>query len=82
MSKEIIKEVFSNKEFVKTLMEMVTPEEVEAALKEKNIEFSTEDIKKITSILQKEKSVELSDEELENIAGGTIIPTNTGIPIR
>ena len=72
MNEEKIKEVFSNEKFVKSLMELNTPEEVQKALSEKDIDLSVDEIKKIAELLQKKANGELTDEDLENVAGGSI----------
>ena len=72
MNEEKIREVFSDEKFVKSLMELETPEEVQKALAEKDIDLSVEDIKKIAELLQKKADGELSDDELESVAGGGI----------
>ena len=44
MNMDKMREVFSDEEFVKGLFELETPEEVQAALEEKEIELSTGEI--------------------------------------
>ncbi len=68
MNEALIKEVFSDEDFVKSLSELETAEEVQAALKEKNLDFSLEDIAEMQNALAKR----LND-ELENVAGGFAI---------
>ena len=51
MNEERIKEVFSDEEFVKELFSKETPEEAQALLEEKDIDFSVEDIIKLREIL-------------------------------
>ena len=72
MNEEKIKEVSSDEEFVKSLMELETPEEVQKALAEKDIDLSVDDIKKIAKLIQKKADGELSDEDLESVAGGSV----------
>ena len=72
MNEEKIKEVFSDEKFVKSLMELETPEEVQKALAEKDIDLSIDEIKKVAELLQKKAEGELSDANLENVAGGSI----------
>ena len=71
MNEEKIKKVFSDEEFVKSLMNLETPEAVQKALEEKDIDLSVEDIKKIAELVQKKDNGELSEDELEEVAGGT-----------
>lgn len=73
MNEALIKEVFSDKEFVESLLGMETAEEVQAALKEKDLDLSIEDIKGIQKALTAQETNELSEEEMENVAGGFVI---------
>lgn len=73
MNEALIKEVFSDREFVESLLELETAEEVQAALKEKNLDLSVEDIENIQKALITQESSELSEEEMENVAGGFAI---------
>ena len=70
MNEEKIKEVFSDEEFVKSLVAMETPEEVQKALAEKGIDLSIDEIKAVAELLEKRANGELTDEDLENVAGG------------
>ena len=74
-SDETIREVFSDEAFVKALFALETPEEVQSALKEKNIEFSIDEILKIRDLLLKttENGGVLSDEELQEVSGGLVV---------
>lgn len=74
-SEETIREVFSDEAFVKTLFALETPEEVQSALKEKNIELSIAEILKIRDLLLKatENRGILSDEELQEVSGGLVV---------
>lgn len=73
MNEALIKEVFSDEAFVKSLSELETAEEVQAALKEKNLDFSLEDIAEMQTALTKRLNDELPEDELENVAGGFAI---------
>ena len=70
MNEEKIKEVFSDEKFVKSLMELETPEEVQKALAEKDIDLSIDEIKAAAKLLEKRANGELADEDLETVAGG------------
>ena len=75
MNEERIREVFSDKEFLTELISMEIPEEIQAALAEKNIDFTIDEIctiKKLVELgLEKaESGEELNEEELSEIAGG------------
>ncbi len=70
---EKIKEVFADEQFVKELMEMDSVREVQAALHEKDLDLSEQELNTIREALIKmteSGDTELSDEELENVAGG------------
>lgn len=73
MKEALIKEVFSDKEFVESLLGLETPEEVQAALKAKDLDLSIEEIESIQKALTAQESNELSEEEMENVAGGFAI---------
>lgn len=80
MNEATIREVFSDENFVKGLFELETPEAVQMALRQKDIQLSTEDIMKIRDLLSKrlESGEELSDEELEGVAGGVVFECVVG----
>lgn len=73
VNKKHVEEVFSDKAFVELLLEKETPEEVQAALKEKNIEISEQEILTIRDRLNSGNSDELSLNELEDVSGGIAI---------
>ena len=63
MNMEKMKEVFSDEEFVKSLFELETPEEVQVALKEKEIELSTDEICQMRDFLSRYQEGTLTEEE-------------------
>ena len=65
MNVEKMKEIFSDEAFVKSLFELETVTEVQAALKEKGIELSEEEILGIREFLIKVESGEITKEQLE-----------------
>ena len=65
MNMEKIKEVFSDEAFVKNLFELESAGEVQAALKEKGIEFSEEEIISIRDFLLKVEESDITKEQLE-----------------
>lgn len=69
-----IREAFRDEELIKGLFVLETPQDVQAALSEKNIFLSVEEIVKIRELLIKkvESAGAISDEELEGVAGGVI----------
>ncbi len=68
----MVRQVFADEAFVKSLFVPETPEEVHIALKGKDIELPVEEIIKIKNMIVKkmDSGEELSDEELEDVAGG------------
>lgn len=84
MNEERIKEVFSDEAFVKQVLEQDTPEQVQALLAEKEIDFTIEEIVKIREIIEKQVKgelhiEELTDDDLENVSGGTGILIAVGV---
>ena len=78
INKAHIEKVFSDEAFVKSLFELEEPEDVQAALKEKGIDFTLEEVKQLGAQLAKaiearengEETDELSHEQLDDVAGG------------
>ena len=62
---EKMKEVFSDEAFVKDLFELETATEVQAALMEKGVEMSEEEILAVRDLLAKMESGEISVEQAE-----------------
>ena len=85
MNAEKLKEVFADEAFVKGLFELESAAEVQAALKEKGVELSEEEILGIRDLLCKVESGEISAEQLEDgelpeelleqVAGGSVLLT-------
>ena len=78
MDDKRVKEVFADEVFVKKLLALETPEEAQAALAEKGIEFSREEILGFRDMLMKalektKEGGELSLDDLEEVAGGVMI---------
>lgn len=67
-----IKEIFSDQAFVESLMEMENAEDVQAAIADKGIELTLNDIEALRAQLSN-TSEELSEDDLENVAGGFAI---------
>ena len=67
-----VREVLSDEAFVKRLAEMEEPEQVRAALAEKGIDLSVEDIVKLRDLLirAQENGGELTEDDLAEVAGG------------
>lgn len=74
MNEAKVQEVLNDEVFVKNLLAMETPEEVQAALQAKDIDFSVEEIVTIRDTVVQKLAAgdELSDEDLENVAGGLV----------
>lgn len=75
MNENLEKEVFSNDIFVRSLFEMNSAEAAQAALREKGVELSIEELKAIRSTIIENVNtggigVELSSYALDNIASG------------
>ena len=89
MNMEKMKEVFSDEAFVKSLFELETAAEVQAALQEKGVEMTEEEILGIRDLFLKVAEGELSAEQLESgelpeelleqVAGGSILLTLMGV---
>lgn len=67
---EKLKKVMSDEAYVKELLALETPEEVQASLEEKDVEMSLDEIKQATNLLSRYSDGELSEDELAEIAGG------------
>ena len=65
MNMEKIKEVFADEAFVKSLFELESAGEVQAALKEKGIELTEEEILSIRDFLLKVEEGDITKEQLE-----------------
>jgi hypothetical protein len=72
MNEQQIKEIFSDKAYVQTLLEMDTAEEVQASLAEKGLDLSTKELATLLDAIQKyaESDGELSEVDLETVTGG------------
>ena len=77
MDEKRMQEIFADEAFVKELLSLETPEAVQAALKEKGIELSREEVEEIGKALLKvveavSENGELSMESLDEVAGGVL----------
>ena len=70
MDEKRAEELFADEAFVKSLLALETPEEVQAAVKAKGVDLTLDEISAIKEVLAKFTSAELSDADLENVAGG------------
>jgi lactobin A/cerein 7B family class IIb bacteriocin len=74
MNEATIREMFSDEVFLKGLFQLETPEEVQMALRQKDISLSVEEIVKVRELMLKrlETGAELSEEELAEVTGGSV----------
>ena len=73
MNKEKVLEILKDQAFATKILEMQTPEQVQAAFKEKGVEISVDEVKVLGEIINKmiEKNTsKLSPADLDEIAGG------------
>lgn len=63
MDIEKIKKVLSDEEFVKSLLNFETPQQVQQALKDKGVELSIDEITSVGDLLNRYLSNELTDQE-------------------
>ena len=81
LNKEHIEKVFSDEAFVKSLLALEEPQDVQTALKEKGVEVSLEEVKQMGAQIAKaieakqngEETDELSFEQLDDVAGGSLL---------
>lgn len=75
MQEALIKDVFADEEFVKRLLCLETPQEVQAVMSGKGIDLTVDQIVKIKELIIKRLDAgrELSEEELEDVTGGSIL---------
>jgi phosphoribosyl-ATP pyrophosphohydrolase len=71
MNEAHIKELFENQEFVLSIMELETPEEVQAAFAKEDEEISLEEAQQIFTLLIRceAEDQELTEEELKSVTG-------------
>jgi lactobin A/cerein 7B family class IIb bacteriocin len=81
MNEAHVKELFENQEFVQSILELETPEEVQEALAKENVDISLEEVQQIYNLLSNHVAgdQELNEEELESVNGGFIIAMVLGI---
>lgn len=73
MNEQLIKDIFSDEDFVKSLLEYESAEEVQSALKDKGLELSVDEILALQKNLAAQANDELPEDELENVTGGFVI---------
>jgi predicted ribosomally synthesized peptide with nif11-like leader len=74
MNEAQVKKVFEDKEFVKSLLAIETPEAAQKALKAKGFDVTLDDVKDLGKSLSEAArgaiGKDVSDEDLEKVAGG------------
>ena len=75
MNTEKMKEVFADEAFVKSLFELESAAEVQAALKEKGFDLSDEEVETVRNYCAKLAQGELPEDMLDMVAGGGISKT-------
>ena len=72
MDQERLKEVLKDEAFVKELLAMEKPEQVQDALEDKGIKVTTDEIRQMGEFLKKAASGEIPRETVEAIAKGEL----------
>ena len=72
MDYDKIKEVFTDEAFVKELFSLEEPEDVQAALEEKGIVLTLDEVKSLGQLLYKASTGEISQEQMEKMANGEL----------
>jgi hypothetical protein len=80
-NEQLIREVCQDEAFIKNLLTLETPQEVQAALRGRGVEMSVEEIKAIREMLIKklDSGAELSEAELAEVTGGEFVILTTSI---
>ncbi len=73
MEEQKIRDIFSDEQFVKELLDLETPEEVKVVLADHDIDVTVDDIMQVKELFEKKQNGEISDEELENVSGGFLL---------
>ena len=82
MANEIaLKKALEDEAFVKELVEMENPEEVQAALNAKGAEITVDEVKAIAKSLSQQAEGELDEDALEDVAGGSILGVATQLAL-
>lgn len=78
---EHIRQVFQDEEYVKKLFAMETPGEVQAALVEREISLTVDEIIQVRDFLMKKMRAgeELSEADLESVTGGVATAVVVGL---
>ncbi len=74
MDEALVKEVFADEDFIKKLLCLETPQEVQTAMSGKGIDLTVDQIVKIKDLVVKrlETGEELSDADLQDVTGGSM----------
>lgn len=72
-NQEKFKDLMQNEEFITSLLEMQTPEEVQEEFQKQGVEMSLEEVEQLGSTINymiKEEKTELTEDDLAKIGGG------------
>ena len=74
MEKEKLSKLLNDEDFLKKILPMKTPEEVQAEFKKEGLELSIEEIEALGKAINAaaKKGKPLSEDELENVSGGML----------
>jgi hypothetical protein len=70
MDQKRVKELLSEEAFVKSLVSLETPEQVQAAFKAKGVDVTVDEVKALGEAVKQSASGDVSDADLEKVAGG------------
>ena len=81
MDNKKILEILSDQAFFTNILSMKTPQQVQDAFLEKNINLSIDEIKvlgDLVNLIREQKNQPLSEAELDNVSGGIQSPSSEG----
>lgn len=65
MDLKYVKEVFNNEQYINSLLQLSTPQQVQQSLKQKDIDLSIDEINQIKDIFERYQNNKLTDQELK-----------------
>lgn len=72
MTNEEMEKLFQEPEFINSLMNAKTAENIQAICKEKGLDLTDAEVNDVVDCLKAVKTGELSDDDLENVSGGWV----------